>query len=93
MTSSLSVGASWAWISDRIAALAILAAALALIAPSTGIARRSDLLLAALVLFTALGIEPARLAGLRERRAALLALSILPMLVLTAVAWALSCSS
>jgi len=77
------------WISERIAPLAVLAAALALLVPSTDVARRSDLLLAALVLFTALGIEPRRLLTLRRRPAALLMLSIAPILVLTAIAWVL----
>ena len=50
--------------SDWLLALAVLAAVLALLVPAHAIARRSDLVLAALVLFTALGIAPAQLATL-----------------------------
>ncbi len=64
--------------------------ALAFVAPSQLLARRSDLLLGALVLFTAMTIEPRRLVALRRRPLALLALSVGPLLVLTALAWALS---
>lgn len=78
-----------AWLTERIAALAVLAAVLALVAPSHPLARRSDLLLGALVVFTALGIAPRRLVALRARTRALLVLSVGPFLALTTLAWAL----
>ena len=74
-------------LADQIAVLAVLAAVLALIVPWHSLARRSDLLLAALVLLTALSIVPTRLAQLRDRAGALIALSIGPFIVLTALAW------
>jgi predicted Na+-dependent transporter len=78
---------------DRIAAavlpLTLAAAIAALIAPSRSLAERSELLLAALVALTALGIEPRRLGALRRRPAAALALSVGPLLVLGPLAWAL----
>ena len=67
--------------------LAALAAIAALVAPSGALARRSDLVLAALVLFTALGIGPAQLAGLRRRKAEVAALILAPFAVLAPVAW------
>jgi bile acid:Na+ symporter, BASS family len=70
------VSARVASLADRIAVLAVAASALALLAPSLWLARRSDLLLAALVALTALGIEPAALTGAlrRYRRVGVLAL-------------------
>jgi predicted Na+-dependent transporter len=70
--------------------LALVAAALALLAPSRGLADRSELLLAALVGLTALGIAPSELVTLRRRWQAVLALSVLPFVVLAPAAWALS---
>jgi BASS family bile acid:Na+ symporter len=70
--------------------LAAVAAGLALVVPSEAVAKRSDLVLAALVLFTALGIAPAQLATLRDRRAALAALVLAPFAVLVPVAWGVS---
>jgi BASS family bile acid:Na+ symporter len=84
------VASSGDWLADHIAPVAALAVALALVAPSRGLADRSDLLLAALVLFTAMGIDPRRLRTLRDRPLSLLALSIGPLLLLTGVAWLLS---
>ena len=55
--------------------LALLAAALALIFPSAALAARSDLLLALLVLATALGISFADLRRLRDHAAAVAVLS------------------
>jgi BASS family bile acid:Na+ symporter len=69
--------------------LALLAAALALIVPSSAIADRSDLLLAALVLATALGISGADLLALRRHAAAVATLSIAPLVVLAPAAWAI----
>jgi bile acid:Na+ symporter, BASS family len=70
--------------------LALLAAALALLAPWRALADRSELLLAALVALTALGIAPSELTVLRRRWHAVLALSVLPFVVLAPAAWALS---
>lgn len=68
-------------------ALAIVAAALALIVPSVALANRADLLLALLVLATAVGIPAAELAGLRRHGATVAFLSVAPVIVLGAVAW------
>ena len=76
--------------SDLLLPLAVLAAALALVVPSDTLAERSDLVLAALVLFTALGIAPAQLVTLRERKAALAALVFVPFVVLVPLAWLIS---
>lgn len=70
--------------------LALAAAALALVAPSTGLSERSDLVLAALVLFTALGIQPAQLLGLRRRAGAVTALVVVPFVLLVPLAWLVS---
>jgi predicted Na+-dependent transporter len=69
--------------------LALLAAALGLLLPSSTLAARSDLLLALLVLATALGISFADLARLREHVRAVLILSLLPLPVLVGAAWLL----
>jgi predicted Na+-dependent transporter len=71
---------------DALLPLATAAAALGLVAPSTGMSERSDQVLAALVLFTALGIRPAQLAGLRRRAGALVALIAVPFLLLAPLA-------
>jgi bile acid:Na+ symporter, BASS family len=69
--------------------LALLAAALGLVVPSSTLAGQSDLLLALLVLATALGISFAELARLREHVRAVLILSLLPLPVLVGAAWLL----
>jgi bile acid:Na+ symporter, BASS family len=69
--------------------LALLAAVTAIVAPSAGVASRSDGLLALLVLATALGIPWSELAGLRQHAGAVAVLSVAPLIVLAAVAWAL----
>jgi predicted Na+-dependent transporter len=69
--------------------LALLAAGLALITPSQGVAGRSDLLLAALVLATALGIAGSDLLTLRDHALAVTMLSVAPLFVLAPAAWAL----
>jgi predicted Na+-dependent transporter len=69
--------------------LALLAAALALVLPSGFVAARSDLLLALLVLATALGISFADLRRLRDHARAVGVLSIVPLVVLGAGAWVL----
>jgi predicted Na+-dependent transporter len=81
-------------VADRVAGallpLALASVALALLAPSEEIATRADLLLAVLVVLTALGIAPRELWDLRTRFTAVLALSLAPFLVLIPLAWALS---
>jgi BASS family bile acid:Na+ symporter len=75
---------------DRVLApLALLAAALGLALPSRTLAAHSDLLLALLVLATALGISFADLARLREHTRAVVILSLLPLPVLVGAAWLL----
>jgi bile acid:Na+ symporter, BASS family len=69
--------------------LALLATALALAVPSQGVADRSDLLLAALVLATALGIAGSDLAALRRHAGAIAVLSVVPLIVLALAATAL----
>jgi BASS family bile acid:Na+ symporter len=71
-------------------ALAALAAALALLVPSHALAERSDLVLAALVLFTALGIAPAQLAALSAHRLQLAVLVLAPFAALVPLAWLVS---
>ncbi len=81
-------------VADRVAAallpLALAAVALALLVPSEQIATRGDLLLAVLVVLTALGIAPHELWNLRTRSTAVLALSLAPFLALVPLAWMLS---
>ncbi len=78
---------------DRVAAavlpLTLIAVALALVAPSAGVAERSELLLATLVAVTALGIDPRRVAARARRPGAVIALSLGPPVVLVPVARAL----
>jgi len=75
---------------DRLLVLADLATVLALLAPSHALARRSDLVLAALVLFTALGIAPARLASLTAHKRVLGVLVAAPFVALVPLAWLIS---
>ena len=75
---------------DLLLPLALLAAVAALVAPSEALAERSDLLLALLVLLTALGIAPAQLLGLRERKLALALLVLAPFAFLVPLAWGIS---
>jgi len=81
-------------LADRIAAavlpLTLLAAGVALVAPSRAAAEHADWLLAALVLLTALGIDPRRLEAVRRRPRAVAGLSVGTLVVLAPVAWALS---
>jgi predicted Na+-dependent transporter len=69
--------------------LAVAAAVLGVVVPSGALAARSDLLLAALVLVTALGISFADLARLRDHLRAVLVLSVVPLVLLAAAAWLL----
>jgi bile acid:Na+ symporter, BASS family len=75
---------------DFLLPLAAGAAAFALLAPSTAVAERSDLVLAALVLFTALTIAPSELVQLRARKAEVTALTVAPFAVLAPLAWVAS---
>lgn len=68
--------------------LALLAALLALVLPSRWFGSHADLLLALLVLATALGIPAAELARLRDHVRAVVFLSLAPLVVLAALAWA-----
>jgi BASS family bile acid:Na+ symporter len=67
--------------------LALAAGVLGLLLPSTGLAERSDLLLALLVLATALGISFADLRRLGAHARDVCFLAIVPMIVLVAAAW------
>jgi predicted Na+-dependent transporter len=69
--------------------LALLAAVLGLLLPSSTLAAHSDLLLALLVLATALGISLADLARLREHARVAVILSLLPLPLLVGAAWLL----
>ena len=71
-------------------ALAALAAVVALLVPSHALAQRSDLVLAALVLFTALGIAPAQLATLTAHKLELAVLVGAPFVALVPLAWLIS---
>ncbi len=70
--------------------LALLATAVGVLAPARQVAVRSDVILAALVLLTALGIDSRELVALRPRWRVLLALSLGPFVVLGLAAWGLS---
>jgi BASS family bile acid:Na+ symporter len=70
--------------------LALSAAALAILVPSGAVARHSDLLLALLVLLTALGLTAAELRDdVRQHAATIALLSVAPVVVLSLVAWAI----
>jgi predicted Na+-dependent transporter len=68
--------------------IALVAAACAALAPSGALARHSDLLLAVLVAATALGISFRDLARLKGHAGAIAFLSVAPLVVLAALAWA-----
>jgi BASS family bile acid:Na+ symporter len=69
--------------------LAVLAAVLGVLVPSGALAARSDLLLGALVLATALGISFTDLLRLREHVRSVVVLSVMPLVVLAFAAWVL----
>lgn len=71
----------------RLTPLALGGAVLALLLPSSGVAGHSDLLLALLVLATALGISLADLRRLRRHARDVAVLSLAPLVVLTGAAW------
>jgi BASS family bile acid:Na+ symporter len=75
---------------DLLPVLALLAAGLARLAPSATVARRVDVMLAVLVLVTALDIDPRLLPSVGARLHAIALLAVLPLIVLTAVAWAIA---
>jgi bile acid:Na+ symporter, BASS family len=72
----------------RLIPLTVAAALLAIAVPSATLARHSDLLLAVLVLATAMGITAGELVALRRHAVPVAVLSVLPMIVLVAAAWA-----
>lgn len=78
------------WIADHVAIVAVVAVALGLLVPSSGLASDSNVLLAVLVLFTAAQIDPRRLRELRRRAVLIAALSVGVLVVLTAGAWLIS---
>ena len=82
-------GAAGRAVTRLILPLTLVATALALLVPSSAVAGRSDLLLALLVLATALGIPWSELTALRSRAATVVFLSVAPLVVLAAFAWAL----
>lgn len=75
---------------DALPLLALLAAALAIIAPAHGAASAVDELLAGLVLVTALDIDSGRLWRVHRRWATVIAMAVLPLLGLGLLGWALS---
>jgi predicted Na+-dependent transporter len=75
---------------DFLLPLGAAAAILALITPSTLVAERSDIVLAALVLFTALTIASCDLAELRAHKTELTALVLAPFAMLIPLAWVAS---
>ena len=75
---------------EAVLPFALLAGLLALIRPSDALAENSDLILALLVLTTALGIAPERFSELARRWRLVLALSVVPFAVLAPTAWAMS---
>jgi predicted Na+-dependent transporter len=79
-----------AWIPDALPVLALLAAALARIVPSSWLAGRVDVLLAVLVLLVAAEIDLHRFVRVRRRWRLVVAMSVLPLVVLALVAWALA---
>jgi BASS family bile acid:Na+ symporter len=72
----------------RLVPLAAVATVLAIAVPSQAVADRSDLLLALLVLATALGITASELMALRRHAGVVAVLSVVPFIVLLAAAWA-----
>lgn len=85
----LALRRAWRRAPDALLLGTLLAVVLALVAPSRQLASHSDLILALLVLLTALGIAPSQLAGVGANWRALLALSVGPLTVLVPLAWAI----
>lgn len=76
---------------DGLVPLVLLATVLGVLVPVGALADRSDAILACLVLLTALGIAPDRLAALRGRWRALVVLSAGPFVVLGLAGKGLTC--
>jgi BASS family bile acid:Na+ symporter len=76
-----------AYVPDALPLLALAAAGLAWQLPSRSVAGHVDLLLAALVLVTALDIDPRQMLAVAARWRTVVLLAILPMLALGAGAW------
>jgi predicted Na+-dependent transporter len=83
-------GAALAAVPDALPALALLAGALAVLAPVRGADSTVDWLLGGLVLVTALDIDPARLRAVRRRWATVALLAVVPLLGLGLLGWGLS---
>jgi BASS family bile acid:Na+ symporter len=81
------VRAGFARIPDLLMPLALVAAGGALLFPWPALSDRSDVLLAVLVLVTALGIPAADLLALRTRTRELVVLSIAPFVLLGGLGW------
>lgn len=79
--------ARFARIPDLLMPLALAAAVAALLFPWPALSDRSDVLLAVLVLVTALGIPAADLLALRSRRRELVVLSVAPFVLLGGLGW------
>lgn len=77
-------------LADHIAPVAAFAVLLALVVPSHPVARRSDVLLAALVLATGTLIDPRQLRDVRRQAPAIALLTVGAFLVLTLGAWLIS---
>jgi BASS family bile acid:Na+ symporter len=78
-----------AYVPDALPLLALGAAGVAWLLPSRGLATHVDLLLAALVLVTALDIDPRQLLAVRARGRMIVLLAVVPMLALAVGAWGL----
>ena len=79
-----------AGLADLVAPPAVLAVILARLVPSRTLSDDSDWLLAALVLLTAIQIDPRELAHLRRRVPVIVALAVGVLLANTALAWVVS---
>jgi predicted Na+-dependent transporter len=78
------------WLADHVVVMAAAAVVLGLLVPSPGLASASDLLLGALVLFTAAQIDPRRLSELRRMLVTVPLLSAGVLVALTAAAWVIA---
>lgn len=75
---------------DALPVLALAAAGLALLVPSSFVAANVDVLLAALVLCTAIDIDPGRLPPALGRWRLVIGLALAPLIALTGAAWAVA---
>lgn len=76
-------------VADALPILALIAAALARLVPSGALAAHVDLLLAALVLVTALDIDPRELLAVHARRRLIASLVVVPFVLLGLAGWGL----